>query len=1142
SRVARDLALAVRRILDTVAAVEARTRAADGTGTDVEARWDGSPYLGLSPFEERHAEVFYGRRELITGLLQRLAEQLDLSAPLVMIGASGAGKSSLLRAGLLPQLAAGNLEPGSEGWPRRVFTPTATPLRELAVHLADLAGLDAASVNRSLVDDPGQAALIASQILRTNRATASSDERARARVVMVVDQFEELFTLARERPADQGAERRMFVAALRAMAGTPVGPADSPPGLILLAVRADFLDEIMSFPELRESVQRGPFVVGPMNEAELTAAIAGPAAEAGVTVDPALIDAVLHDLRGRASGSGFDIGVLPVLSQAMLTTWEHRGGDRLTVLEYRRAGGVADAVQTSAEEAYQRLDDQQQATARAVFTHLTVLTADGRLARRRMTLTSLREVCGQDGQVDLVVDVFTRKRLVMASDHGVEIGHDALLSNWSRLTGWLESDRTDRTLHNELTAEADAWHARDRDQSYLYRGEKLVAATSATRRWAADPARYPVLTATETAFLQQSTRAESRRRTTRLGVRSGLAVLLIISLGATVLAIQGQRDARQQQRVATAAALLGRADTVRGNAPQLALMLEIAAHRLHHNQTTTARMLTSLLSPYAGTLVGHQGTVSAVTFSPNGRTVASSGANNRVILWDTATARRVGELRGGARVDALAFSPDGQTLAAGDANGSVSLWQVSEPTQPRLTGTLRDQWTRLSSVVFSPDGRRLAGGDASGQTALWDVADPTRPRRLARLSGHTGWVAAAAFSPNGRTLVTGDSNGTAIIWDVPGARRLGQLVGHTQVVGAVAFSPDGRRVATGGGEAMVLLWDIGDPGRPKRLLSLTGHSRPVRAVQFSPQDGRVITTVAADHTVLQWDVTDLNRPVQSTIVLGGQSNWVNAVAVSPDGQYVATPSTDSTVILWRSGAGSGLGALVRLGGGNGPVGTVRFSGDGRLLAAGSADGTVDLWNMANRAHPLRLAHFGAHTGWVSSVAFSPDNQTLATSGADGNAILWDLTVAGAPRELTRMTDHHGVVTSVAFDRAHDDAVRRQTVATGGQDGTVALWDVTDLAAPRRLGTLRGHVAAVSAVAFSPSRGLLAVASVDGTATLWDVTYPARSDQLGLLTGHTNQVSTLSFGRPALSPPGPGCRALWWRSCTGVAGPPSRPPP
>src|SRR5215469_6295229 len=374
-------------------AVLAHDRALDWTGAPVPpgtpapgAVWPSGPYLGLVPFEERDARLFYGRDELADRLVRRLAERLDETGILLVAGESGSGKSSLLRAGLLPRLAAGALRPGSERWPRRVIRPTASPLRELAMHLAEMAGADPVSVYWSLSAAPQEAPMLAEQAARiaTGRGAdpgSGGPAAAPPRVVLVVDQFEELFTAGEGADAD-AVERKAFVTALDAVATLPAGPYRLPPALVVVAVRADYLGHLIADPSLKAALDAGPFTVGPMSEAELRLAVTGPAAEAGLVVEPAVVEAVITELRGEAGG-GLGTGVLPLMSQAMAATWERREGNELTLRGYRRAGGVADAVNRGAQASYDALTSSQQDAARLVFTQLTVITMDGQFARRR---------------------------------------------------------------------------------------------------------------------------------------------------------------------------------------------------------------------------------------------------------------------------------------------------------------------------------------------------------------------------------------------------------------------------------------------------------------------------------------------------------------------------------------------------------------------------------------------------------------------------------------------------------------------------------------------------------------------------------------------------------------------------------------
>ena len=400
----------LRRLLDAVRAL----RIPQPRTADVPARWDGSPFLGLMPFEEEHSAVFYGRHRLTQELTNRLGERLSTGEILLVIGASGAGKSSLLRAGLLAAVADDRLVPGSSRWPRWALNPSASPLQHMAANLANLGAGDAASVYEALLIHPERAHLLAAQIV----ASASPNPDP-PRLVLVVDQLEELFTLGIE-PAEQQA----FLTALHAMATTPTGPAGVPAALVVVGIRGDFLDQATAVPALEQAAQNGVFTVGPMTEAELTQAITGPAAEAGVAVPAELTAAILHDLRDRTPVVGFDSGALPLLSQVMFVMWQAGDAERLTVAGYHRTGGIAGIVQTSAESAYLDLTESHRDLARRVLIHLTRVT-DGKLTRNLSTYGALRIATGcTDSDLDAVLDAFTEKRLITRGEGGsVSIAH-----------------------------------------------------------------------------------------------------------------------------------------------------------------------------------------------------------------------------------------------------------------------------------------------------------------------------------------------------------------------------------------------------------------------------------------------------------------------------------------------------------------------------------------------------------------------------------------------------------------------------------------------------------------------------------------------------------------------------------------------
>ena len=1094
--------------------------------------WPGCPYLGLVPFQERDARFFYGRDELVAQLVQRLLARLERTGMLLVAGESGAGKSSLLRAGLTPRLAAGALGPGSQRWPRRVIRPTGSPLRELAIHLAEVAGADPVSVYRSLLAAPGEAPMLVEQAVRTtachvpdSESGSPADTAALAphRLVLVIDQFEELFTAGGD--AENGpVEREAFIAALHAAATVPAGPHERPRALVVAAVRADFLGRLIAYPPLKAALETGLFTVGPMSEAELRLAVTGPAAEAGLAVEPALVETVIAELREK-TGGGLGSGALPLMSQAMAATWEHGEGSELTLRAYRRAGGVADAVNRSAQAAYDVLTSGQKDAARLVFTQLTIITADGQLARRGCSRTDLHTPGAQmAADIDAVIDIFSAQRLLVLGEDSVEISHDVLLQAWKQLRDWLGDDQVDRALYSQVVTDADTWDSNRRDSSYLYRAGRLATIDAATSRWQNEPARYPPLPAVSKTFLlaaHHAARRSTRRRRSGFAILALLTVLAVAASGVALsqrAAAVRQRNQAVYNQVIAEAVQFGTSDT------PLAAQLNLAAYRIQPTQDLASRLLNTENTPLSSSLATDAGAVNSVAFSSDGHTLASGSADGSVRLWDVADPAHPRLLSqplagtGIAAVASVAFSPDGHTLASGDVDGTVRLWDVADPAHPRPLGQpplTSSGSAAVASLAFSPDGHTLAGGDDDGTVALWDVGDPAHSSALGQplTSGGSAAVDSVAFSPDGHTLAGGSLDGTVVLWDVADPAHpsaLGQPIGPTLTSGtvavnSVAFSSDGQTLASGNADSTVQLWDVADPAHPSALGQplTSGGSTAVDSVAFSP-DGHTLASGSLDGTVVLWDVADPAHPsaLGQPLTSGGTAA-VDSVAFSPDGQTLASGSLDGTIRLWS------LPQTVLTGTGIAAVDSVAFSPDGHMLASGSDHGTVQLWDVADPAHPRPLGQplTSGGTAAVDSVAFSPDGHTLASGNDHGTVQLWDVADPAHPSLLGQPLTSGGTaaVDSVAF------SPDGHMLASGSADGVVQLWDVADPAHPRPLGQSPAIGGAVFSVAFSPDGHTLAGGGLDGAVWLWDVADPAHPSALGVaLTSGTATVLSVAF--------------------------------
>jgi WD40 repeat protein len=1111
----------VRLIREELAVIERRARGwlpgSDGRPTP---RWTGGcPYRGLLAYDRAHEAVFYGRERLTAELAGLLAE----TGIVIVTGASGEGKTSLLQAGLIPALARGVQVPGSSAWPVISMTPTARPVTELADRLARLSGRDPAPIRQGLAETPGNADLLISEIMQAAAEREQDGDRDQAvpgeagRLVLIIDQLEQAFA----DPSEQARlERTAFIDAMCAAATRPTGPREQSPALVVLAVRGDYWDRCTGHPTLARIMRRSQLIVGPMPEAALRRVITGPAEASGLHIEPGLTDAIMADL--RTAGRGQNAGALPLLSEAMVLTWEKREDGLLTRRGYDGEGqraGVGRAVEASAEGTHRRLTESQQAIARVVFRTMTAADPDLRApapVRRTVTRGDLyaRFPASERPAVDAVLEALARGRLVVLDEDRAEIAHDVVLQAWPRLRGWLAEDQASVILYGQLAQDAARWNEGGQDPALLYRGIKLAATGQAKRLWEADPGRFPALTATQAEFLRVSDRAVARSRWRRRALAGALALAVIAALVVTGVATQGARTTASRQNAREVSDNLAAQSTALGAAdPVTASLLAAAAWRVAPTAQARYSLLESVVQPVRGILTSPSGVVTALAYSPSGRTLAAGYADGTIRWWDLASHHLIGSASWGATASALAFAAGGRMLevADSDAVGSWELGHRARIAVRPLTGE-SDGY----SVAFSRDGAIIATGGRDGIIRLWDAA--TQQEIGSPMSSDASPIAAVAFSPDGTTLAAANTDGNVQLWDTATQQPAGSAltVAGSAQVNALAFSPDGTVLATGGQDGTARLWDVAT-GSQVGVTMATGY--PVSALTFG-DGGTALATAEGDGSTELWSLATQTQLGAALTAPGSAS--VTALAFSPGADALATGGGSGTIRLWspvtfyQSSAPLTIGSQYLAAPAAGRASAV-LSANGGVLATVGSRGTVRLWDVTAKrplGTPLSNSYavtafalspdggtvavaadgirfYAAATGvsigtglpapggngTYGAMAFSPDGRTLATIGADGTARLWNVASQaqiGGPMTVGRPGTSSG---AIAF------SPDGKQLATVGADGQTRLWSV---ATRRPVGQPMAAGAGVTVLAFTPDGQVLATAGADGRVRLWDV--------------------------------------------------------
>jgi WD40 repeat protein len=1028
---------------------------------------DVCPYLGLNSFQEANSQVFFGRDALVDKLVEQLAERRLIA----LVGPSGGGKSSLASAGLVGRLRKGALA-GSETW--RILPPMVP-----GAH-------------------PGAAL--------TSRLADPPPDKADAPVVLIVDQFEELFTLC-----ESADERAAFVADLLSLATRP-----SPPHRIVLTVRSDFESVVAREPKLYELYDAGRIAITPPSAAELRQAIEGPAALVGLKFEAGVIERLIQEVLGEPAG-------LPLLQFTLLRLWEERQRNRVTMASYLRVGGGRQALARAADAVYDAMSPDDQATARRVLL-LVGLAVDDRNepTRTRVRRSQLLAADEDPDRVERVLGRLIRARLLRqnVSDAGaspeIEVAHEALVRNWPRLAEWLQEGHASLAERRRLEAKALEWVRRGRMRHALFDEVELREA----ERWRESPAGRSLgasddLLAIIAASRRQIEVTARRRRAAVLGLATAV-VVLVGMLWLTVFHYRRAQEARRQEAASQDETrhLLAMTYMEQGRAlllddrparPMRALPYLLAA-RVAGVDSPVLRMLFGQASrslPLV-TFVGHAAAVNTAAYSRDGARLVTASDDHTVRIWDAATGEALWVLDHQSNVSTAAFSPDGKRVVTASLDHTARVWDAA--TGKPVTPPLAHQ-DSVVSAAFDRDGTRVVTASLDKTARVWDAAtgQPVTPPLL-----HDDIVQAASFSPDGTRVITASLDKTARVWDAVTGKPVGEPMVHQDIVWAAAFSSDGTCVVTASDDKTARVWDAvtGKPVSPP-----LEHQSGVVTAGFNPTGSQVVTA-SEDATARVWDV-GTGRPVTPPLVHQGS---VRSARFSPDGTRVVTASSDSTARVWDASTGEAVRVLEH----TGSLASAVFSNDGERVVTAGDDKLIRVWDVSNGkpttlldeilAPIRRLALDGdadaafaprpwtatprlEHQDAVSAAAFSPDGMRVVTASWDKTARVWDA-ATGSP--VTPPLPHQGSVLAAAFNRSGT------RVITAGSDRTARIWDAWTgkLVVPPL-----EHQGNILAAAFSPDGTRVITASDDQTARLWDASTGALAAPP---LAHQDAVSAAAF--------------------------------
>ena len=1150
-----------------------------------------NPFRGLLPFSERHSHRFFGRDSEIAFFMERLREE-----PLLpVVGPSGAGKSSFVHAGIIPRLREHSpltvlkMRPGRhpfETLVSRMMTGETIDKDRLTVIETDINSASLSKLDHNTQADQGLKMLasvlvptsdvkdnkkdqtvsgsIGNGTAETGGCVSSMDDgetiesfalklmetptrlslllsrlvdRYKTRVLLFVDQLEEVFTMTTSEKA-----RLAFLEAICTAADDPESGV-----LVVFTMRDDFLGRLATVKGAREALSRVQ-VIGTPSRDSLFEILRKPVEETGYRYeDEEMVSEMVEEVEGEPAA-------LPLLQFTGQILWEKRDRKKRTLTRkaYIEAGGVAGALAKQADGLLEGMPPDHERAARIIL--LRLVTPEG--TRQVISRSELVDGLGNEGYA--VLDRLIAARTVLVrkgpSEAQLELVHESLIKQWARLSRWLDESREERGFLTEVGQAAALWEKRGKPKEEVWQGEALKDAL----RKASHCAHLPT---NVSSFLEFGKKLEiGRTRRKRALIFAAAGILAAVAAGSLAMSwalsnkekraqLNEQEAQRQRQRAlikqAEAQREGARADLVRNamvearaklrasleildSVEARALWRQMQKMPLYMQKQLGGVVYAAAFSP-AGDKValacqdhvvyvfdavtglmqhlrGHTDQVFRIAFSPRGDWLASAGRDGKIRLWrigeDGAHVQRVLQKVEGAIIG-VSFSPDGKTLASGGEDRTVRFWDVDSG---EIRMALEGHKDEIRSVRFSPDGRVLASAGRDAEIRLWK---PDSGEEITKLTGHKGMVTDLDFHPSGKMLVSASIDGTARLWHVREETSAAAEVlrGYPRGVTSVRFRPDGQVLAMGNRDGGLQLWDW----EKRRLVQkLAGHEMAIGSIDYSP-DGSLLSTASYDRTAKLWRPT----PEVAATVSAGHEGLLVGADFDPAARLVATAGEDREIRIWRVETGETVQILR---GHESAVYDVKFSPDGKLLASGGTDETVRLWNSDDGWSPVIMR---GHSGAVSSVGFNADGALLASGGYDNKVYVWDVK---SRKQVGVLSGHSGPVRSVVFHPS-----KTNMLATAGMDGAIRIWDLVN---QKELKVLSNGGGWIMGIAFCPEGKRLVSGGADQTVRAWDLDKGSQ-EILGRANGRVYSVAFHPEGKIVGSAGADGVMRLWDISSGGV---------